>query len=181
MATGTMGPTRDLGPAIVQWGDTVISEIFDEVRLTLTAADSGEVFDAIHGATPVDSIFLGYSACNVTVPATRTTLAILAELMPGGTVSGTGLVLHPALSVGLSMYDNGRPLLIKPIVAGIAAVNGTWMRLEYTYPSPNFDTVFNLRDQRVHGVTFKAHPASGDTIGDEILWSVGNVNEATSY
>lgn len=180
MSVGTMGPTRDLGPAIVAWGATTISEIFEEVRLTLTGADPGEVFEAISGATPVDSVFLGYSACSITVPATRIALATLATLLPGGTNSGgaTGLVgIDPTIVTGISMYDSGLPLFVKPIVAGIAAVNGTWMRLEHTYPIPNFDTVFNLRDQRVYGLTFKAHP-------DETwkwLWTAGKVEVATSY
>ena len=182
MALGTMGPTRDIGPAIVQWGGTVISEIFEEVRLTLTMADPAEVFEAIHGATPVDSIITGYSVCQVTVPATRVTLAILAALLPGGSISGTtGVVLQPALTVGLSMWDHGLPLFVKPIIAGAAAANGRWLRLERAYPIPNFDVAFNLKDQRVYGVTFKAHPNTGATIGAEVLWSAGTVNATTSY
>jgi len=183
MSLGTMGPTRDIGPAIVQWGTTTISEIFEEVRLTLTGADPAEVFEAVHGATPVDSIMTGYSACSVTVPATRVLLSTLALLLPGGSTSGTstGVVLQPALTVGLSMWDNGKPLFVKPIVAGVAADNGQWLRLERTYPIPNFDVVFNLRDQRVYAVTFKAHPNTGATIGAEVLWSAGMVNAATTY
>ena len=177
MSAGTMGPTRDLGPAIVAWGSTTIAEIFEEVRLTLTGADPGKVTEALHGATAVDHVILGYSECSVTVPATRTTLSVLATLMPGGTASGSGAVLKPLYSVGLSMYDNGLPLFIRPIVAGIAAVNGTWMRLERTYPVPNFDVVFNLTDQRVYGLTFQAHPNATT----EVLWSAGTVNVATSY
>ncbi len=125
MSLGTMGPTRDIGPAIITWGATTISEIFEEVRLTLTGADPAEVFEALHGATPVDSILTGYSACQITIPATRIALATLADLLPGGTCSGaTGVVVKPLYSVGLSMYDNGLPLIIKPIIAGLAATNG---------------------------------------------------------
>ena len=177
---GTMGPTRDLGPAIVDWGGTTISEIFEEVRLTLTGADPGEVKEALYGATPVDHIMLGYSACTITVPATRIALATLATLLPGGTNSGgtTGFVgIKPLYSVGVSMYDNGLPLLVKPIVAGVAAANGKWMRLERTYPVPNFDVVFNLGDQRVYGLTFHAHPDATTNL----LWSAGKVNAGTTY
>ena len=180
MALGTMGPTRDLGPAIIAWGATVIAEIFEEVRLTLTGADPGEVFESLHGATPVDSIVGGYSACTIAVPATRIALATFATLLPGGTNSGgaSGYVgIKPLYTVGLSMYDNGLPLFVKPIVAGIAAVNGTWMRLERTYPIPQFDVPFNLRDPRVYTLLFKAHP----TETSELLLSVGKVAEGTSY
>ena len=180
MSSGNMGPTRDLGPAIVAWGATTISEIFEEVRLTLTGADPGEVFEAIHGSTPVDHVMTGYSACSVTVPATRIALATLALLLPGGTNSGgaSGFVgIKPLGAVGLSMYDLGKPLFIKPIVAGVAAANGQWMRLERAYPVPNFDVAFNLKDQRVYGLTFRAHPDG--TSG--LLWSAGKVAAGTSY
>lgn len=183
----TMGPARDLGPAIVAWGATTIEEIFDEVRLTLTGADPGEVFEALYGATPVDSVMLGYSACSITIPATRIALATLATLMPGATHSGapTGWMgVKPKGVVGISMYDNGLPLFVKPIVAGAAAANGKWLRLERTYPNPNFDIAFNLRDQRVYGFTFKAHPSAsvpGCKGGDGLLWSAGKVATATAY
>ena len=181
MPVGTMGPTRDLGPAIVDWGADTISEIFEEVRLTLTAAEDGEVFEAITGGTPIDTIISGFSECSVTVPATRLALALFSTLLgAGGTNSGgaTGLVgLNPSLMTGISMYDSGLPLFVKPIVAGIAAVNGTWMRLEHTYPRPNFDTVFNLRDQRVYGLTFKSHPDATS----KLMWSAGKVSTGTSY
>ncbi|KKK92958.1 hypothetical protein LCGC14_2697650, partial [marine sediment metagenome] len=129
-----------------------------------------------------DSIVSGYSECSVTVPATRTTFAVLATVLPGGSASGsgagnTGVFISPGKIVGLSMYDNGLPLFVKPIIAGVAAVNGTWMRLERTYPRVNFDVVFNLRDQRVYGFTFKAHP---DAASNK-LWSAGKVAIATSY
>jgi hypothetical protein len=175
-----MGPTRDLGPATVTWGATVISEIFEEVRLTLTGADPGEVKEAIYGNTPVDHIMMGYSACSLTVPATRIALATLATLLPGGTNSGgaSGYVgVLPGDTVGVSMYDNGLPLFVKPIVAGVAASNGNWMRLERTYPVANFDVVFNLGDQRVYGLTFHAHPDETS----KLLWSAGTVATGASY
>ena len=179
MALGTKGPTMDLGPAVAKWGGTAIEEIFEEVRLTLTGADPGVVKEALYGDTPVDRITLGYSECNVTIPATRVTLSLLATILPGGSLSSpnSGVVLKPGSEVGRSMYDNGLPLIIKPIVDGDECANNHWMRLERTYPVPNFDVVFNLRDQRVYGLTFHAHP--DETAG--ILWSAGHVNESESY
>ncbi len=176
------GPLRDLGPAIVEWGVTSIDEIFDEIRWTLTG-ESAQVFEMLYGATPVDEIFLGYSACSITIPATRIALATLAVLLPGGTNSGgaTGNVGVKAAgtgaAVGLSMYENGLPLLVKPIVSGVAVANGKWLRLEHTYPVPNFDVVFNLRDQRVYGLTFKACPDATS----KLLWSAGSVATGTTY
>jgi len=180
MAVGTMGPTRDLGPAICTWGTTDISEIFEEVRLTLNSAEAGKVYEAISGGTPVDTIISGYSECIVTIPATRTTLALMKTLLPGGTNSGgaSGFVgINPSLVTGKSAYDDGLPLLIKPIVAGVAAANGTWMRLEHTYPQPSFEVIFDLKTQRVYGLSFAAHPDATNGL----LWSAGKVPEDPSY
>lgn len=176
------GPTRDLGPAIAVWGATEIQEIFDEMRWTLTGEDA-KVFEMLYGATPVDDIFLGYSACEITIPATRIALATLATILPGGTNSGgaSGAVQVKAAGVGAevgrSMYENGLPLFVKPIVDGVAVANGKWLRLEHTYPVPNFDVTFNLRDQRVYGLTFKACPDATT----KQLFSVGSVATGAAY
>ena len=176
------GPLKDLGPAIVVWGATTIAEIFDEVRWKCEGV-SAEVFESIYGATPVDTVHLGYSSCEVTIPATRLTLATLATILPGATnsggasgavemkVSGTGAAL------GNSFYDNGLPLFVKAVVAGVAVAQGSWLRVEHTYPTPNFDVVFNLKDQRVYGLTFKAHP---DATSKQ-LWSLGTVATGATY
>lgn len=170
------GPVRDLGPALVDWGETTIAEIWDEIRWTLTG-ESAEVFEMLYGATPVDNIFLGYSACMITVPATRVALSVLATVLPGGTNSGGNsgavemIVAGSGAEVGRSMYENGLPLLVKPIVDGNAVPNGKWLRLEHAYPVPNFDVVFNLRDQRVYGLDFKACPDATT----KQLWSIGKV------
>jgi len=174
MSIGTSGPTLDLGPAAVTWGATELA-VFDEVRFTLTAEEA-EVFENAYGATPVDSIVLGYSACNVTVPATRITLANLQTILPGGSISGSGLVrANVDIAVGISMYDNGLPLFIRPYVNGVASTTKA-LRLERTYPKPNFDVVFNLTDQRVYGLTFKAHPTTA-----KVLWQAGTVPTSASY
>lgn len=177
MAIGTSGPTQDLGPAKVTWstnagGTETTFEVYDEVRWTLTGQNA-EVFENIYGATPVDTIFLGYSACEVTVPATRLTLAKLNTLLPGGSISGSGLVrANMDIAVGISMYDNGHPLIIQPLENGVASTTKA-LRLERTYPTPNYDVVFDLATQRVYGLTFKAHPNS-----DGVLWQIGAVSLA---
>jgi len=71
------------------------------------------------------------------------------------------------------MYDNGRPLYIKPIEDGVAVANGRWLRLEHTYPEPNYDVEFNLTGQRVYGISFKALPDATT----KQLFSLGKVAE----
>lgn len=177
-----LGPTRDVGPAIAVWGSTTVEEIFEEVRWAFEGSFA-EVKEAIYGNTAVDRVFMGYTACNVTIPATRIALATLSTFLPGGTNSGgaSGYVGVKAggsgAALGRSMYDNGLPLFIKPIVDGVAVANGKWLRLERAYPTPNFDVVFNVNDQRVYGLTFHAHPDATS----KLLWSMGTVNTSASY
>jgi len=74
------------------------------------------------------------------------------------------------------MYDNGLPLLIKPVSAGRPwpmSLVATRTYISHT----NFDVVFDLATQRVYGVTFKAHPDATS----KRLWSVGRVDDTTGY
>jgi len=177
-----LGPLRDVGPAIGIWGATTIAEIFDEIRWTFKE-EHAEVFEQLYGATPVDTVHMGYSECSVVIPATRLTIATFATLLPGGSnsgASGSRIVMRAGGSrsvLGVSMYDNGLPLFIRPIVNGVQVANGKWLRLEHTYPCPDFDVEFNVRGQRVYGLTFKAHP---DTTS-KALWSMGNVATGATY
>ena len=179
-----LGPTHDLGPAICVWGSTKIEQIFEEVRWTFTG-ESAKVFEALYGVTAVDSVFLGYSACSITIPATRIALATLALLLPGGTNSGgaSGAIQVKAAGtgapVGISMYDSGFPLFVKATTAGVAVANGKWLRLEHAYPVPNFDVVFaaTAGSQRTYGLTFEACPDATT----KQLWSVGKVATGASY
>ena len=176
-----LGPVRDLGPAIVEWGSDTIAEIFGDVRWTLVG-ERRKVFEALYGATPVDQVFLGYSECKIVVPATRMLLALLNTILPGGVINSTGDTVNVAAAgagakTGFSMYESGLPLFIKPIVDGVAADNGKWLRLERTYPIPNYDVVFNLEDQRVYGIEFDACPDATS----KRLWECGRVNVGTSY
>jgi len=171
MSIGASGPLEDLGPAKVTWGTTVL-DTYEEVKFTLTG-ESADVFENVYGATPVDSIFLGYSECTALVPATRLTLGNLQKLLPGGSISGSGLVrTNSDIAVGISHYDKGHPLIIQPIIDGVASTT-KGLRLERVYPVPNFEISFNLTAQRVYAITFKAHP---DSTG--ILWSAGAISTA---
>ena len=174
---GQKGPIYDVGPVTVDWGATAILEIFGEVRWTLTG-ENAEVMEMINGATPVDTVFLGYSACSITIPMTRNTLATLQPLLPRGSLPAADRVeVSAVLSSGISHVDNGLPLFVKPVSAGTAVANGSWLRLEYTYPTPNYDVVFDLRTQRAYGITFQAHP----TADRNVLWQAGMVQVGTSY
>ena len=171
MSIGTSGLTGDLGPAQVTWGNVVL-DTYDKVGFTLTGV-TAEVFENVFGATPVDDVFLGYSACLADVPATRITITNLQQVLPGGSCSGTGTTksvkLNADISVGISHYDHGANLLIQPIIDGVASTT-KGIILYKTYPVPNFDVSFDLTTERVYAFQFKAHPGS-----DGVFFRAGKV------
>lgn len=169
-----LGPARDLGPCIIEWGATDLGAYWEDVRFKFETG-SADVFEAAMGNMPVDAVFTGASVVEVTVPFTRITLANLALIIPGGSVSGSsGVVVYD--NVGTSMYDLAKPLFIKPVVNGVAVVNGNWLKIEKTYPIPNYDLAYNLKDQRVYPTTFKCFPVATT----RKIWSVGKVNTSTT-
>lgn len=173
----SMGPARDLGPCILAWGPTTLGSFWDEVRFKFEE-QFAEVFEATFGATPVDAVFIGAGACELTVPFTRITIAQLTSLVTGGSssgTSGTGTVVR-ANAVGTAMYSSSLPLFVKPIVAGVAAGNGSWLRIYHAYPVVNFDLAYNNKDQRVYGVTFRSFPDPTT----RNVWSVGKVLESAT-
>lgn len=169
-----LGPSRDLGPCIVEWGTTDLGAYWEELRVRFEVG-AADVFEALFGTMPVDSVITGVSAMEVTAPFTRITLANLASIIPGGSESGSsGVVVYD--NVGASLYDLAKPLFIKPVVNGVAAANGNWLKIEKTYPIPNYDLAYNLKDQRVYPTTFKCFPHATT----RKVWSIGKVNTTTT-
>lgn len=171
----SLGPSRDLGPCIIEWGTTDLGAYWEEVRFKFETGFA-DVFEAVMGNMPVDSVFTGASNVEVTVPFTRITLANLASIIPGGSASGSSGVVVYDNQVGLSMYSLAKPLFIKPTTNGVAAVNGCWLKIEKTYPIPNYDLAYNLKDQRVYPTTFKCFPDATT----KKVWSIGKVNTTTT-
>jgi hypothetical protein len=181
-----MGPARDLGPCILQWGEDTLGPFWEEVRFKFEETFA-EVFESAFGTTPVDAVFTGSGACELTVPFTRITLAQLIALTQGASGSGggspqtSGNMTVDARAQGTAMYDSSKPLFVKPIVAGVAesfvaGSNGTWLRLEHAYPVPSYELVYNNKDQRVYNVVFKCFPDATT----RKQWSIGKVNAATT-
>lgn len=169
-----MGPARDIGPCTLTWGATVLGSYWEEVRFKFDI-QFAEVFESTFGAHAVDAVFTGIGACELTVPFTRLTLAQLASVTAGGSNSGvapSGSVVVKDNAIGTTMYALALPLFVKPIVAGVAVANGSWLRLEAAYPIPSYDIAFNNKDQRVYNVTFKAFPSATT----RRTWSIGKVD-----
>ena len=171
----SMGPARDLGPCILAWGADTLGPYWEEVRFKFDVLFA-EVFESSFGAHAVDAVFTGVGACELTVPFTRVTLAQLTALIAGASTSGSSGVVVKNNMIGTTMYDLSKPLFVKPIVAGVAVANGSWLRLDHAYPIPSFDIAYNNKDQRVYNVTFKCFPNATT----RKTWGVGKVPTATT-
>lgn len=168
-----MGPFGDLGPCIISWGGTDITEADSAIfRCTFT---SEFVYDAAHGSMPVDGVFTGMEPVEVEVPFTRTSYANLTTVLPGSTFSGSGYsgaVEVRSNRVGTTMYGDADELIVKRIVNGIADTDETkWLHVFKTYPIPNFEVQYDLNNQRVFTVTFKAFP---DQDTNDQVWRIGD-------
>jgi hypothetical protein len=171
----SMGPARDLGPCILAWGADTLGPYWEEVRFKFDVRYA-EVFESTFGAHAVDAVFTGVGECELTVPFTRVTLAQLTALIAGASTSGSSGVVVKDNMIGTTMYDLSKPLFVKPIVAGVAVANGSWLRIDHAYPIPSFDIAYNNKDQRVYNVMFKAFPDATT----RKTWGVGKVPTGTT-
>ena len=171
-----MGPTRDLGPAMLEFDGTEIGETFGGARFR-SGTEVAPVHEDRYGNTPVDNIFIGDTA-EVEVNLTRLTLAQLAAVLPGASGSGTvGNQMVVRNSVGKSCYENARTLVVKPIVEGVVSTDSTeWLTLFKAYPQPDMEVVWDVTTQRVYKVTFMAYRVQADETGakEGWLWKIGS-------
>lgn len=141
---------QDLGPCRVELNGVDLGETEGSVVFRYQE-DSKQVNTDQKGLTPVDKIKVGASICEVDVPLTRTSHAILATVVGGSTY--TGSKVRVGGHVGVSMYDNALPLVLKPIINNVASVVN-WLKLFKAYPMIQSETVFGKDGQRVWKITF---------------------------
>jgi hypothetical protein len=158
-------PLKDLGPCAV---------IFDGVDLGAThggvifrhTESSKPVNDDQHGATNVDEIKTG-ATCSVEVPLTRTALGQLAKVV--GASSYTGSKLKVKNAVGISLLDNAKQLILKPIVNGVTSTTASeWLTVQKAYAKADFELAYSNEGQRIYKVTFTAFPDANNE-----LWRIG--------
>jgi hypothetical protein len=162
-----MNPLKDLGPCAV---------IFDSVDLGSTMGgvifrhteESRPVREDQKGVSDVDGIKVGAS-CSIEVPLTRTALGQLAKVV--GASSYTGSKLKVRLAVGISLLDNAKQLILKPIVNGVTSTTqAEWLTIPKAYAKADFELAYNNEGQRVYKVIFTAFP---DTTNSNELWRIG--------
>lgn len=162
------GPVKDLGPCIIEFNEVDLGPTFGDV-LFRYAPESRPVVEDQKGVTEVDGVFVG-AVCEVEVPLTRSTLANLASVIPGASVSGSGMNVENI--VGESRYANAQQLVLKPVVDGVAGPNTTWLTIFKASPSVDLEITYNNEGQRVYKVIFKAYP--DDTSGNVgKIWKIG--------
>ena len=84
------------------------------------------------GTSSVDEIKVGYS-CSVEVPLTRSSLGQLAKVIGNSTY--TGAALRVGVAVGISLLDNAKQLILKPIVNNVVSTDPTeWLTIHKAYP-----------------------------------------------
>jgi len=120
------------------------------------------------GVTETDQIKVGVSGCEIEVPLSKSSLAILAKVVKGAT--RIGALLQVKNHVGVSMYDNAAVLVLKPIIDNAVSTNSeTWLTMNKAYPRADFDIGYDNEGQRVYKIVFKVFPDA--TTGE--LWRIG--------
>lgn len=158
---------KDLGPCTITYNSVVLGATKGGVKFKYTE-ESKPVNEDQKGVTNVDEIKVGASACEVEVPLTRATLAILAKVIGGSSYSGNKIKVNN--QVGVSMYDNAQLLIIKPIVNNVASTDTKdWLNIPKAYPKVDFEIGFDNEGQRIYKAIFKGFP--DDSTG--LIWFMG--------
>jgi len=160
-----MNPIKDLGPCAV---------IFDGVDLGAT--QGGVIFRHTEssktvntdqaGTTPVDELKTG-ATCSIEVPLTRTALGQLAKVV--GASSYTGSKLRVKVATGISLLDNAKQLILKPVVNGVTSTTSSeWLTVQKAYAKADFELAYGNEGQRIYKVIFTAFPDANSE-----LWRIG--------
>jgi hypothetical protein len=145
------GVLRDLGPCSITYNSVVLGETFGDV-VARYKMESKSIKEDSKGVAEVDAILVG-ATLEIEVPLSRTTLAQLQKVIPGSTISAAKLDVNSP--VGISLYDIAAILILKPIVAGVAGPNTTWITVAKAAPMVDLEIVYNNEGQRVFKVLFK--------------------------
>lgn len=169
MALGTEAFCKDLGPAIIDWDSgTELYPTFGSIVFTSDlAGQARDVMEDGHGDAPVDSIDMG-RIVTVAADFSRMEMTKLQDVVHGS--SGDSDTLLVPNKAGNAVYDDAKPIIIKPLTDGnvISTDNTEWINIFKAYPFEILELGFNKDDQRIFHVTFKVYP-------DNTSGNVGNL------
>jgi hypothetical protein len=161
-----MNPQKDLGPCSITYNSVDLGSTLGGAKFRYTE-ESRPVNEDQKGVTNVDEIKVGAS-CEAEVVLTRSTLAQLSKVIGGNTYVGG--VLSVSNPINVSMYDNAKVLILKPIIAGVPSTTpGTWLTISKAYPKVDLEILYNNEGQRVYKVIFKAFPDASTGL----IWKIG--------
>ena len=164
----------ELGPAIVEYGDSSDKVIFETtiggVVLTVETTYRDQKTDQ-GGETIVDKRITGRNA-KVTVPFAEYELGTIPKVMVGAEIvtgaSGDKVLIKTG--VGQSLLSKAKKVVIKPL----AAKNdpSKWATIPLAYPETDLQYSYDNDNERITNVTLSATPDVDDVIlvlGDETV------------
>jgi len=171
-------PIRDMGPCQLDFnaGAIVIGGAaadYHPMCSFQSSDDKAPVHEATAGSQPVSNIFTGKS-CVVKADVTRATLAVLTALIPGasGNSGDTATRTTVKVPIGDDDYERARPLILKPIVGGVATSDQTqWLTVAKAAPSADLDIKYDVSTQRTFPITFQGYRVREDGNG----WKTGDL------
>lgn len=164
-----MGPSRDLGPCVVEWKGEEIGRTHGGVTHRDTEGAVGVYTDQT-GTTKIDTIRTGH-VCEVETPFTRLTLAQFALIIGGASALSSFTAVVSNLNIGTSMYEESDVLILKPIKDGIAETDtNKWLKYFKAAPRADHEVVFDNAGQRVYRTFWEIFPDDSNR-----LYAVGDV------
>lgn len=143
----------DLGPCAVYWNSALVGPTQGGVKYKIEAKIA-EIKEDGYGIAAVDGVFTGIEVGDVEVPLTRFTLAQLDVLTKDGDLAGD--VLTVPNPVGMNMYDDAKPLQLRPLVNNVAsAVTTEYVTFLKAYPYAKWEVGYDNANQRIYKVAFK--------------------------
>lgn len=165
-------PNKDLGPCSIIWDEGGAAIELNPTFGGVTFKDEVlhvEVKEDQQGETPVDFVHTG-RIVELTLPMTRSTLSKLEAAIMGSAV--TSDTIKVSNKVGDAVFALAKEVVIKPLADGVAAAAKTWLHIHRCYPFSNLEWVYDVANQRVTNVVFKAMPDDFSTWVNE-MWRVG--------
>lgn len=160
----------DLGPCEVTFNSVSLGKTKGGVKFRYTE-ETKPVNEDQAGVSNVDEISVGYSACEVEIPLSRSSLTTLSTVLKGATLQGSKLSVYN--QVGESMYDNAALLVLKQIINGAATTDATkWLNIPKAAPKADFEVSFDSDNQRVYKTLFKGFPDASS----KLVWFIGSVS-----
>ena len=164
-----MNPIGDLGPCAVIFNSVDLGATKGGVKFKHTEASTPVVEDQ-SGISAIDEIKVGYT-CEIEVPLTRSSLGQLSSVIGNSTY--TGAALRVGVAVGISLLDNAKQLILKPIVNNVVSTDvKEWLTIHKAYPKVDLEVVYDSEGQRVYKCIFKAFPDTTRDASDR-LWRIG--------